>query len=93
MVKGLALCVSMCVKMKFLFLLNCDKLREQHQSFEQKLGKFSIKHFTNLTNEEKLIFFFSIDNPGICRILAQTIHNTFQVRGNTLKVMICTLDV
>ena len=62
------------------FLLNCDKLREQHQSFEQKLGKFSIKHSANLTNEEKLIFLFSDENPGICRILAQTIHNTFQVR-------------
>ena len=57
------------------FLFNSDKLPEQHQSFEKKLGKFGIKHFANL-----MIFLFSNENPGICRILAYIIHRTFQVR-------------
>ena len=51
-----SLCFNECED-EIHFLLNSDKLREQHQSFEQKLDRFSIKHFANLTNEEKLMFF------------------------------------
>ena len=54
------------------FLL--DKLCEQHQSFEQKLDKFAIKHFANSTNEQKLIFLFTNKNPEICCILAKTVY-------------------
>ena len=75
------------------FLLNCDKLLEQHQSFEQKLGKFSIKHFANLTDEGELIFLFSNENAGICCILAKTMHNTFQVGEKILSKLSFILQV
>ena len=42
------------------FLHNCDELREQHQSSEQKLGKFGIKYFGKLTNEQKLYCCFQM---------------------------------
>ena len=45
------LCFNECED-EIYFLLNHDLSREQHQSYEQKLGKFSIKHFANLTNDE-----------------------------------------
>ena len=58
-------------------LPNCDKL---HESYDQMLGKLCINHFANLTNEEKLIFLFSNENPEICCVLAKTIHKRFQAR-------------
>ena len=67
--------------MKFISYLIVNNLREQHQPFEQKLGKFDIKHFANLINEVELIVLFSNEIPKIYRILAKTIHDTFQAGG------------
>ena len=61
-IKLLALCVSLSLKMQFIN----DKVGEQCQSFEQKLSKLGIKNFAELAIKKKQIFLFSNESSEIC---------------------------
>ena len=71
------------------FLLECPRLVQYHQQRAQCVNAYC-KNYYLLTNEEKMTFLMTDENPRTCRAMAKIIHDVFEFRQKNTEKMIKT---
>ena len=68
------------------FLFECPKLVQYHQQLAQCVNAYC-KNYYLLTNEEKMIFLMTNENPRICRAVAKIIYDAFEFKQKDMEKM------
>ena len=67
------------------FLLECPGLVQYHQQLAQCMNAYCKNYL--LTNEEKIMFLMTNENPRICHAVAKITYNAFEFRQKDMEKM------